>query len=260
MLRGGPRIGLRRLLGSRPGIVAMVIVGTLVGVAATAIGLIALGDTGGQHPTAAQPPQQSDRNGSGTAAKSNGDASARRAWARQHGQDRSAMPDLPPVDSATPQQQAASADLLTQTRSGTAAYSDTARAQAAGYDVQAALARAEQAAPRLAKRLARIDAGHPDATPPMLRVINNATTHDGKVLDPNAPEMLLYAYQGHNSWKLVGAGYLANESYPQPPPDPGGPITRWHYDDRRPAILTMDVFFTAGTDLAHAYAITPPKT
>lgn len=50
--------------------------------------------------------------------------------------------------------------------------------------------------------------------------------------------------------------YTAGESYPQAPPNPGGPITRWHYhDDGGGDALTMHVFFVPGNDLAHACAL-----
>jgi hypothetical protein len=66
----------------------------------------------------------------------------------------------------------------------------------------------------------------------------------------------MYEYQGHNAWKLIGVMYTANESYPQAPPDPGGPITRWHYHDNGGgASLMMHIFFVPGNDLAQAYAL-----
>jgi hypothetical protein len=181
---------------------------------------------------------------------------SRQAWAHQYGQDRSQMPNLPDVSSASPQQQAAAADLLARTEAATAAYADPAKAQAAGYDLSASLARAEQKTPKLAARLQRVDSGAHLASMPMLHVANKANRNDGKVLDPSAPETLMYEYQGHNAWKLVGVMYTANESYPQAPPDPGGPITRWHYHDKGGgAPLMMHIFFVPGNDIAQAYAL-----
>ncbi|MBV9514320.1 MAG: hypothetical protein JO280_09825 [Mycobacteriaceae bacterium] len=258
----------RRLLGPRAVVLAAVVGALILAATATAAAVIVLGDghrdvdaaPPADQPTAhtptAQPP---DAPSTGPAATGRGDASARQAWARQNGQNRSAMRDLPDVSAATPQQQAAAADLLARTQAGTAAYADTAKAAGAGFDVQAALSKAEKAQPRLAQRLARIDAGRAEANPPLLRVVNQANLRDGRVLDPSAPELLLYQYAGNNSWKLVGAGYIADESFPQPAPAPGGPITRWRYTDKHPAALTMDVFFT-GNDLARAYALTPPMS
>lgn len=200
--------------------------------------------TGQEAPAAATAPGKSD-------------LAARQAWVRQYGQDRTAMPNLPDVASASTQQQAAASDLLAQTQVSTAAYSDIAKAQAAGFDLQAALANEDRSQPKLRQRLARIDAGHAVDHPPVLRVVNRANIHDGKVLNPAAPEFLLYEYRAHNGWQLIGADYLANESFPEPPPDPGGPITRWSFNPNHPDALTMTLFFTAGGDLAHAYARTP---
>jgi hypothetical protein len=186
-----------------------------------------------------------------------GDPAARQAWARQYGQDRSAMPNLPDVASASPQQQAAAVDLLTRTQAATAAYADPAKALAAGFDLQSALTRAEQRKPALAQLISQVDAGATPKRMPMLHVVNKANLHDGKVLDPSAPEALMYEYQGHNTWKLIGVMYVANEAFPQPPPDPGGPITRWHYHDKHGgASLMMHIFFVGGNDLVHAYALT----
>ncbi len=181
---------------------------------------------------------------------------ARQAWAHQYGLDRASMPNLPDVAAASPQQQAAATDLLVRTQDATAQYADPAKALAAGFDLQASLARAEKKRPGLARTLQRVDAGTPaKGGMPMLHVGNKANRADGKVLDPTAPETLMYGYQGHGSWTLMGVMYTANETYPQPPPDPGGPITRWHYHDKSGGqALMMHIFFVPNNDLAHAYA------
>ena len=182
---------------------------------------------------------------------------ARQAWAQKYGLDRSTMPTLPDVSSASAEQQAAARDLLLKTEAATAQYADLAKAKAAGFDLQAALAKKERKTPRLATALQRIDSGQqkPGAKMPMLHVANDANRADGKVLDPAAPETLMYSYQGHGNWMLVGVMYTANESYPQAPPDPGGPITRWHYHSKPGGQkLMMHIFFVPGNDLAHAYA------
>jgi hypothetical protein len=200
--------------------------------------------------------QGSGHSGNNPSTTTKGDPS-RQAWAHQFGQDRATMPNLPDIASASPEQQAAAADLLARTESATAAYADASKARAAGFDIQAALARAEQRNPGLARRMQRVDSGQMPARMPMLHVANKANRRDGKVLDPSAPETLMYEYQGHNTWKLVGVMYTANESYPQAPPDLGGPITRWHYHDKHGgATLMMHIFFVPGNDLAHAYALT----
>ncbi len=184
---------------------------------------------------------------------------ARQAWARQYGQDHDTMPDLAPVSSASPVQQAAATDLLVRTEQATAKWSDPNAAKAAGYDLQASLARHNRTkGPALTRQMQRIDAGtaRPGAPMPMLHVPSRAARSDGKLLDPDAPETLMYGYTGHGAWTLMGVMYTANEAYPQPPPDPGGPITRWHYHPRSGGqSLMMHIFFVPGNDLSHAYAL-----
>ncbi len=181
---------------------------------------------------------------------------ARQAWAHTYGLDRTTMANLADPGSASPEQQAAATDLLVRTEAATAQYSDLDRAKAAGYDVQADLAKKEKESPGEAAKLQGIDAGkQTDGKMPMLHVGNKANKADGKVLDPSAPETLMYGYQGQGHWTLVGVMYTANESYPQAPPDPGGPITRWHYHDKSGGQrLMMHIFFASGNDLAKAYA------
>jgi hypothetical protein len=245
----------RRRLGRRARIAATGVTAVVVTAAGVGIGL-AVADNGEHDATMSLSTEESGQSGNKSGTTTKGDPS-RQAWAHQYGQDRAAMPNLPDVASSSPQQQAAAADLLARTESATAAYADTAKAQAAGFDIQAALARAEQRDPGLARRMQRVDSGQMPARMPMLHVANKANRRDGRVLDPTAPETLMYEYQGHNIWKLVGVMYTANESYPQAPPDPGGPITRWHYHDKHGgAALMMHIFFIPDNDLAHAYALT----
>lgn len=181
---------------------------------------------------------------------------AMQAWAHKYGVNRDTMPNLAPVAQASAAQQAAATALLKATETDTAKYRDLAVAKAAGYDLQASLTRAEKRMPGLARKIKMIDAGAmPKAgTMPMLHVADLAGARtDGKVLDPNAPETLMYSYTGHGDWKLIGVMYSAQESYPDAPPDPGGPITRWHYHPKDGGQhLMMHVFFVS--DLAHAYA------
>jgi hypothetical protein len=244
-----PRTGLR--------VAAIAVAALLLVAAGTGIGLAI--HTGGDADTMAAPQLKSS--GQRTAHKADNESLSREDWARQYGQDRSSMPNLPDVASATAQQQAAAADLLARTQAATAAYADINAAKAAGFDVDASLARTEQFLPRYAQWLQAVDAGQMPRKMPMLHVANRANLHDSKVLDPAAPEVLMYEYQGNNAWKLVGVMYLANDSYPHAPPDPGGPITRWHYHTELGGQLMklglmMHVFFVPGNDLAHAYALT----
>jgi hypothetical protein len=204
--------------------------------------------------TPAPPPAGKHRGKSGATPRVD---PARQAWAHKYGVDRSTMANLADPAAASPDQRAAATDLLVRTEAATARYGDLDTAKSAGFDVQAALAHAEQEKPNKAAAVKRADAGQqtPDGRMPMLHVPNTANRVDGKVLDPSAPETLMYAYQGQGRWTLVGVMYTANESYPQAPPDPGGPITRWHYhDDSGGQRLMMHLFFVPGNDLAHAYA------
>jgi hypothetical protein len=181
---------------------------------------------------------------------------ARKAWAQQYGQAFSSIPNLPDVASASPEQQAAAADLLARSESATVSYSDVAAAKAAGFDLDAGIAHAEQKHPRLSELIQAVDAGQKPARMPMVHVANKANLHDGMVLDPSAPEVLMYEYEGHNTWKVVGVMFTANEIYPQAPPAPGGPIMRWHYHDKLLGqALMMHVFFVPDNDLAQAYAL-----
>ena len=265
----GPQTWLRGPLGGRRVVPVAALIGAIALLAA--VSTAAVWTLGGDDHDAADQTTQSpaddpaidqsaptgQESRAAASAPGTSDLAAREAWVRQYGQDRKAMQNLPDVAAASAQQQAAASDLLAQTQVSTAAYGDIAKAQAAGFDLQSALANADKAQPKLRQRLARIDAGHAVDHPPVLRVVNQANTHDGKVLNPAAPEYLLYEYHAHNVWQLIGAAYLANESFPQPPPDPGGPITRWSFSPKRPVALIMTLFFTAGGDLAHAYARTP---
>ena len=181
---------------------------------------------------------------------------ARKAWAQQYGQAFSTMPNLPDVGSASRDQQAAAADLLARSESATAPYSDAAAAKAAGFDLDASIAHAEKRNPRLVQLIQAVDSGQTPQRMPMVHVASKAYLRDGKVLDPSAPEVLMYEYEGHNVWRVVGVMFTANEIYPQAPPDPGGPIMRWHYHDKLLGeALMMHVFFAPDNDLAHAYAL-----
>ncbi len=182
---------------------------------------------------------------------------ARQAWAHTYGVDRTSMVNLADAASASSEQQAAASDLLVRTEAATAPYADLAKAKAAGFDVNTSLAQSEKEHPGEAAKLANIDSGQKtaDGMMPMLHVGNKANRADGKILDPSAPETLMYSYAGQGRWTLVGVMYTANESYPQAPPDPGGPITRWHYHEKSGGQkLMMHIFFVPGNDLAHAYA------
>lgn len=94
---------------------------------------------------------------------------------------------MPDVAVAFPEQQAAATDLLLRTEAATAPYADPAKTTAAGYDLQASLARKEKKTPKLAALMQRIDAGTaPAGSPmPMLHVAGpKALRTDGKMPGP----------------------------------------------------------------------------
>jgi len=248
-----------RTLGRGARLAVTGIAAALLVAAGVGIGMSATASGGDMHQVTGDATQtQSTKGGNGHRAIASMGKSdpAHKAWAQQYGQAFSTMPNLPDVASASPEQRAAAADLLARSESATAAYSDIAAAKAAGFDLDAGIAHAEQRQPRLAALIQAVDAGQKPPRMPMVHVPNKANLHDGKVLDPSAPEVLMYEYQGHNVWKVVGVMFTANEVYPQAPPDPGGPIMRWHYHDKLLGqALMMHVFFVPDNDLAHAFAL-----
>lgn len=186
------------------------------------------------------------------------------AWVTKYGQDRSTMPVQPDVSAATPEQKAAALDLLQRTRAATAAYSDPQKAAAAGYDIQAALQKIKGKKPAKFQRLTSQMPSMPTMPSgkgrmPMIHVGNTSFKTDGAVLDPAKPETLMFTPDGSGGFKLVGVMFSAVQSFPNAPPDPGGPITRWHYHSGNGGAkggLMMHIFFGFGDDLARAYATT----
>jgi hypothetical protein len=66
----------------------------------------------------------------------------------------------------------------------------------------------------------------PGGTGPDVHLENKANKTDGRVLDPDHPETLVYAIDGGRA-TLLGVVYVM-ERAGVPAPQPGGPITRWH--------------------------------
>jgi hypothetical protein len=102
---------------------------------------------------------------------------------------------------ATPEQQAAAAQLLATTRASIARYQDPALAIAAGFK-----------------------AGSVSSGDPLLHFENKANA--GAVLDPSHPQALVYA-RTRDGLRLIGAMYQMPHAG-QWGPDPGGPLTQWH--------------------------------
>ena len=102
----------------------------------------------------------------------------------------------------TDTQQAAADELVVETRATLTTY--------AGFDTA-------------------VSAGFVNITPEGLRVVHYARPDwltDGKVLDPDAPESLVYAFPPRTPPVLLGAMFLTEGS--DDPPTPGGCLTQWH--------------------------------
>lgn len=114
---------------------------------------------------------------------------------------------LPPGEDrpATPAEQAAADALYHQTVDSLERYTDPAVAAAAGYDVAAASGLE----------------GHAD---------NPALKSDGRILDPEYPESLVYAEAPSGRLVLIGALFQMDD-IGEPGPTPGGPLTVWHAHD-----------------------------
>ena len=108
----------------------------------------------------------------------------------------------PDTARATPEQAAAAAKLLADTKAAMVRFNDLAAATADGYL---------------------------PVTPPGLPIVhyvNPAYMNDGRILDPQHPESLIYVNTRHGA-VLVGAMYLMPATG-MPGPDIGGPLTPWH--------------------------------
>jgi hypothetical protein len=105
-------------------------------------------------------------------------------------------------DDASAKERAAATKLVDDTRAATLKYADYEEASRAGYRPNA------RAGPRATH--------HPN--PSLMR--------DGKVLDPSAPESLMYWTAPDGRKVLVGAVYKAGPT--EEAPAPGGELTAWH--------------------------------
>jgi hypothetical protein len=103
---------------------------------------------------------------------------------------------------ATPGEQIAAQRLAQSVIAGTARYADLDAALAAGYALPA------------------VHEGN------AVHLENKAYKSDGRILDPQRPETLVYAISGGRA-TLLGALFVM-EKAGVPGPAPGGPITRWH--------------------------------
>jgi hypothetical protein len=72
--------------------------------------------------------------------------------------------------------------------------------------------------------------GYYEVAPPrngLVHYLNSAYNRDGRILDPERPESLIYLDLTDGNWMLVGAMYRM-PAPDQPGPRVGGPLTAWH--------------------------------
>ena len=75
--------------------------------------------------------------------------------------------------------------------------------------------------------------GFYEVAPPrngLVHYLHAGYTRDGRILDPERPESLIYLHMTDGSWKLVGVMYRM-PSPDQPGPRVGGALTAWHAHD-----------------------------
>ena len=131
-----------------------------------------------------------------------------------HG-ERHEMANLPDVSDATSAQTAAARDLVTTLETQTARYRDPAVAQRAGYDIPAAL-----------QRWSKKHDGKPAGRVAALHVPRKQARQDDRLLDPAAPETLIYRRTQDGSLTLIGVMFTAEG---QQPPASYAPYLRWHF-------------------------------
>jgi hypothetical protein len=107
----------------------------------------------------------------------------------------------------TAEQLAAASDFVARLRASLTPYEDVRVALANGY------IQITQDLPGIAAHFIRLD-----------------YQRDGRQMDPERPEVLLYTKRLNGSWQLVGAMFLA-EGVTAEPPSYFGPLDAWHYHE-----------------------------
>jgi len=95
------------------------------------------------------------------------------------------------------------------------------------------VAETRAAAVRFESLDAALAEGYYQVAPPrngLVHYMNAAYNRDGRILDPERPESLVYLSMADGSWKLVGVLYRM-PSPDQPGPRVGGVLTTWHAHD-----------------------------
>ena len=96
----------------------------------------------------------------------------------------------------------------------------------------------------------RLRPARPSAHGPDVHMDNKANASDGRVLDPQRPEKLVYAIDGGKA-TLLGVVFMM-ERAGVPGPEPGGSITRWHAHNICLSVLPP------GFTIVSAYGTCPP--
>ncbi len=143
---------------------------------------------------------------------------------------------MPPLAGSrpTPEQEQAAADLAARTRDSLRRYADIHAALAAGY------------------RPSLLRTGY------SVHLENKANGSDGRVLDPDRPEMLMYAIADGRA-TLLSAVYTMPRAG-QAGPAPGGPLTMWHSHNACVSLLPpgFSVVDAYGGCPAFSVAVTMP--
>ncbi len=181
--------------------------------------------------------------------------------------ERHQMAQLPDVSKATTAQTAAAKGLLAKTIADTKKYRDPAVAKAAGFDLDKAVQKHNKKRPNSVGKALK-----------MLHVPNQANRSDGKVVNPAAPETLIYSRTAAGKFILIGVMYTAEK---KDPPATYQPYLRWHFHEhckvpgtKKPCMPTdgkcpegsklvksgymTHVWFVQPADLVYGYAMTPP--
>lgn len=114
----------------------------------------------------------------------------------------------PKLSLATSEQKAAAQELWETTRAATRGWADPNSARASGFRVHRAPRRAG------------------DVSPHWLHAEHHRYSNDDRFLDPERPEVIIYANTPHKPLVLIGVMYGMKPGMRGP--TVGGPITRWH--------------------------------
>ena len=118
------------------------------------------------------------------------------------------LQQYPSLSLATPAQRAAAKRLLARTRAGTLRWRDAAVAHEDGFATD---------------RARDLAAGAPVG---IFHAEHRGFRNDGRTLDPQRPETLIYANAPGHPLALIGVMYGVPRGVHGP--TPGGPVTRWH--------------------------------